>query len=181
MNQSLRRKQLTVALGAASGGLGAFALVALLYRYAVPDPGLGPDLAPRLVYALRCVAVAALTVVAGIGAIANGRFASDAIDPTAHAESPRMVVLGRYLENTLQQYVIFLVGTLSAATYLEPAELRLLPAMAVTFLVGRVVFWVGYLKGPLYRAPGMAATMYPNFILLFWVVYRVLRQVVAGG
>ena len=38
----------------------------------------------------------------------------------------------------------------------------MIPAVAITFVISRVVFWIGYRIHPLYRAPGFASTAYLN-------------------
>ena len=45
-----------------------------------------------------------------IVAVGNARALGEAIDPTLGKESPAMIVDGRVLDNTLQQFVLFLVG-----------------------------------------------------------------------
>src|SRR5262245_460155 len=75
-------------------------------------PPLGLD-APidRLILALRCDAIAALALLVGIQAVASGRGRSAAIDPLAGAESRQMQVHARYVQNTLEQLVLFVLGT----------------------------------------------------------------------
>ena len=47
-------------------------------------------------------------------------------------------------------------------------------AATVVFVVARFAFWIGYRIYPLYRAFGMAATMYLNFGLLGWAAWAAL-------
>ena len=49
------------------------------------------------------------------------------------------------------------------------------PAAAILFFVGRVLFWRGYAHGASARALGFALTFYPSVAMLLLVVGRLLR------
>src|ERR1700761_9205548 len=86
--------------------------------YALP-PIAGMDTLPdRLVFAVKCIAVAVLfCLVMGVEAVAHERLRSPAIDPLSGYETRRMRVNLRYLQNTLEQSVIFVPGLLGLAAY----------------------------------------------------------------
>jgi hypothetical protein len=46
----------------------------------------------------------------------------------------------------------------------------------IVFVLARIVFWIGYRKDPLLRAPGMAATAYLNLGGLLTAVYLAFVQ-----
>ncbi len=46
-----------------------------------------------------------------------------------------------------------------------------MPAVAITFVISRVIFWIGYRIHPLYRAPGFASTAYMNLFMYITVVW----------
>jgi hypothetical protein len=110
-----------------------------------------------------------------VAAVGNARFKSEAIDPTAGKESPRMIVDGRVADNTLQQLVLFLVGLLGLAVTLPPDRLSVIAAVAITFVVARSIFWFGYRIHPLYRAPGFSSTAYLNLGMLLATLWLWLR------
>jgi len=170
----MTKDQRIVAVGAASGIAAMIAGTALIYTLWPANPALG-DLAGRLAYALRAAAFAVLPLLAGIVAVGNGRFLSEAIDPTLHKESQAMEVNGRVADNTLQQFLIYLVGTLALSAGLTADEMRAIPAAAIVFVVARIAFWIGYRIHPLYRAFGFAATMYLNFGILAFAFWTMLR------
>ena len=160
----MTRDQKIVAAGAASGILFTGVAVWLLQQVLpVPD---APTAGERLAYAAQWAALAAVPFFFMLAAIGNARFLGQAIDPTLGRESPRMVVDGRVAENTTQQLLLFVVGSLALAASLSPAQLPIVGAAAITFFVARVAFWVGYRIHPLYRAFGSAATGYLNLGLL---------------
>jgi len=170
----MTRDQKTVLAGAASGGIAMIAGVSILYRLWPANPGLA-DVASRLAYTLEANAFTALPLLIGIIAVGNGRFLSEAIDPTLQKESPAMEINGRVVENTLQQYLLYLVGTLALSINLTAGEMRAIPATAIVFVVARVAFWIGYRIHPLYRAFGMAATGYLNLGILGFALWGIVR------
>jgi len=167
----MTKDQKTVAIGAASGIVSMIVLVWLLSK-TIPAPAIADTAGDRLAYALPWAVVAVLPFFAMIIAVGNARFLSEAIDPTAGKEDQKMVVNGRVAENTLQQYVCFLVAILALAVTLPADRLSFVPAVAITFVIARIVFWVGYRIHPLYRAPGFSSTAYMNifmFIAVLWM------------
>jgi amino acid permease len=77
-----------------------------------------------------------------------------------------MVINGRVADNTLQQFVLFLVGSLALAVTVPAGYVQIVGAAAITFVVARIAFWIGYRIDPLYRAPGFSSTAYLNIGLL---------------
>jgi hypothetical protein len=98
----MRKEQKVVLAGALSGILAMLVALGVLSPI-MPDLPAGADEGARLAFAVKWAALAAAPLFAMLAAIGNARFASDAIDPTAHKESPAMVVDGRVADNTLQQ------------------------------------------------------------------------------
>lgn len=162
----MTRDQRIVLTGAASG-IAAMALAMwLLSTRVLPPPAGVESVGDRLGYALRWMALAALPLFAMLAAVGNARFLSKAIDPTRGAEDGKMVVDGRVADNTLQQYVLFLAGSLALAVSLAPARMQVIAAAAIVFVVARLAFWIGYRIDPLYRAFGFSSTAYLNLGLL---------------
>jgi hypothetical protein len=79
---------------------------------------------------------------------------------------------GRVVDNTLQQFVLFLVATTALSVNLPETQLRIIPAAAIVFVAARLAFWIGYRIHPLYRAFGMAATAYLNLGLLAFALWK---------
>ena len=161
----MTRDQRAVGIGAVSG-VASMGLLVWLLSTALHPPAIADTTGDRIAFALRWAAVATLPLVFMIAAIGNARALSDAIDPTLGKESPRMVVDGRALDNTLQQFVLFLVGMLALAVTLPFYRLSIVAAVSITFVVIRLAFWAGYRIKPLYRAFGFASTFYMNLGML---------------
>jgi hypothetical protein len=166
----MTKDQRTVAIGAASGIVGMILLVWALSS-AIPAPDIADEAGARLAYALKWAVVAAIPLFAMIVAVGNARFLSEAIDPTLAKEDHKMVVNGRVADNTLQQFVLFLVGMFALSVSLPLERLSTIAAVALTFVIARLIFWVGYRVHPLYRAPGFSSVAYMNLFMFFAVIW----------
>lgn len=160
----MTRDQRIVLAGAASGilfmGLSVWALQRLL-----PAPlAVGPE--DQIAYALKWDALAAVPFFLMLVTVGNARFFSEAIDPTLHKEDANTIVDGRVADNTTQQLLLFVVGSLALSVNLSANHLPIIGTAAITFAFMRTAFWIGYRIHPLYRAFGFAGTAYLNFGLL---------------
>ncbi|MBV9571280.1 MAG: hypothetical protein JO056_08575 [Alphaproteobacteria bacterium] len=109
----------------------------------------------------------------GIIAVANQRFfIRDAIDGSPASQGKFIQVTLRYNLNTLEQTVLAAIAWTGLSLQLPHAQLKLIPAMACAFLVGRALFWIGYLVMPVLRAFGLGLTAYPTFAALIWLTIR---------
>ncbi|HEX4195704.1 MAG TPA: MAPEG family protein [Stellaceae bacterium] len=154
----------------------AFVIAAALwlatYYLLPPIDGMTEALA-RLVFALKCGCVAVLfCFVLGIEAIAHERLRSPAIDPLAGYETRRMTINLRYLQNTLEQLLLFLPGLLGLAYYCDSgAAMRAIVATTLVWILGRFAFWIGYHQGGLHRGAG-APSMMIGIVMLLYVGAR---------
>jgi hypothetical protein len=125
------------------------------------------DPVARLVFALKCCALVVLfTLVTGVSAVAHERLVSPAFDPLGGHETQRMRVNHRYLQNTLEQAVIFLVGLLGLAAYMEDGnQMRAVLASAVVWALGRLAFWIGYHKSSTWRVLGAPSMLLGQLVL----------------
>lgn len=170
----MTRDQKIVAVGAGSGVL-TMVLAMWLLAGMLPVPAGLETAGDRLAYALRWAAFAALPLFAMIVAIGNARALGPAIDPTLGVEDKATIVNGRVADNTLQQFALFLAGSLGLAASLPPRDMTVLGAAAIVFVGARIAFWIGYRIHPLYRAFGFAATAYLNLGLLLAALWFALN------
>ena len=166
--------QKKVAVGALSGLATMLLMLWLLYPI-VPAPDAAGDISVRIGYALKWNALAALPLVALVAAIGNARALSEAIDPTLGKEDASMLVNGRVAVNTLEQFVLFLTGSLALAAAMEGSEVRFVGAAAITFVAMRIAFWIGYRIKPVYRAFGFSSCFYMNVGMLVWALWLSVR------
>ena len=169
----MTKDQKAVAIAAPAGVLFMILSVWILgQRLPVPH---APATADRLVYALKWDALPAALFLLMIVAVGNGRFLGLAIDPTLGNEGHRLKVNARVVDNTAQQLLLFVVASLAIAAQLEPGRLPLIGAAAITFVLVRLAFWVGYQIRPVHRAFGFAGTCSLNFAMLAAVLWLSLR------
>jgi hypothetical protein len=131
-------------------------------------------LAARMLFALKCCCAATLfCFVTGIEAVAHERLQSPAFDPLQGIETRRLRVNLRYLQNTLEQLVVFAVGLFGLAAYAQGgAGMRAVLATTIVWVLARFAFWIGYHKSAAMRglgAPGMAL----GLLVLLYVVARI--------
>jgi len=105
--------------------------------------------------------------------VANQRFfVADAIDGARASQSRLLEITLRYNQNTLEQTVLAAIAWAGLAVALPHEMLTLIPAMAIVFIAGRALFWIGYLIAPVARALGLGLSAYPTFAALVWLAWR---------
>lgn len=131
------------------------------------------DLAARLAYALKwCCIASLLCLLTGVEAVAHERFQTDAFDPLAGHETRRLKINERYLQNTLEQTALFVPGLLALAVYCPDGQsMRAVVATAITWIISRGAFWIGYNQGSQYRIIGIPG-MGLNMLVLLYVCGR---------
>jgi uncharacterized MAPEG superfamily protein len=142
-----------------------------------PLPGMD-SLGARMLLTLKCWCVAVLfCLVTGIEAVAHERLTSPAFDPLAGFETRRLRVNQRYLQNTVEQIIVFAAALFGLAAYCpDGSAMRAVVATTVVWIAARAAFWLGYHRSAALRgigAPGMALSM----ILLLYVTSRFGREI----
>ena len=54
----------------------------------------------------------------------------------------------RFILNTFEQFILYFIANAAIALYCPLEEARTLPILTALFVLGRVLFWVGYHKNP---------------------------------
>lgn len=172
------RQQRTVGIA----GIAAASLLASVLWFGIdylmsPLPGMD-SLDARMLLTLKCWCVAVLfCLVTGVEAVAHERLTSPAFDPLAGFETRRLRVNQRYLQNTVEQIIVFAASLFGLAAYSpDGSAMRAVVATTVVWIAGRAAFWVGYHRSAALRglgAPGMAVSM----IVLLYVASRFGRDI----
>jgi len=172
----LSDKQRGVLLGMAAGLVATLAALALAItaRPTLLTPT--DDYAASVMHALRWDVLIVLCLTANIGLLARHRFFTpEDIDGggltkgTAQAQ-----VLQATLQNTLEQTVLALSVHAVWAAEMPASWQAVIPAAAILFFIGRVLFWRGYAHGAPGRALGFALTFYPTVAMLLLIVGRLV-------
>jgi hypothetical protein len=149
-------------------------LLWLAIAYLTP-PLTGMDsLGGRMLFTLKCCCVAVLfCLVGGVEAVAHERLSSPAFDPLSGFETRRLRVNQRYLQNTLEQILVFAAGLFGLAAYSpDGSAMRVVLATTIVWILARAAFWIGYHRSAAMRglgAPGMALGM----MVLLYVAGRI--------
>jgi len=129
---------------------------------------LPPIAADPMLFALQCTGAAILlALVPLIEAVAHERLYHASIDPLAGADSRRLEVNRRCLQNTLEQTAVFVPGLFLLAHY--AGDLRAVAATAIVWTLGRWAFWIGYQLGPMWRGLGVFSMFQSLMVLLYGV------------
>lgn len=80
-------------------------------------------------------------------------------------QSEKAATYQRILQNTLEQSFLASCAYFSWGMMPRPSYLSVLPAAALLFVMGRVLFILGYQRGATGRSLGFALTFYPTVLL----------------
>lgn len=150
--------------GCVSVGFMVICYVIGYYVMPFPVPAL-PTPISRLLYTLQWQVVPAYLLFAGIGTVALTRFLTPAINPLNASSDHIITVHVRYVQNTLEQFVLSAIGQLMISIYLDDRQMKLIPVLVFLFVVGRITFWIGYTRFYLQRLFGMTLTVVPTMLL----------------
>src|SRR6202000_2661246 len=102
------------------------------------------DPAARLAFSVQWLQAPGLTLLAGVWTAARRGFHADAIDGTRTPASRGLEINLRYNQNTVEQVVMAAIAWTGLAVALPAGRLYLIPALGVSFVIGRASFWIGY-------------------------------------
>ena len=102
------------------------------------------NLSIKLAYSLQfCGLTSVLTLIVAIAMVETKWATTSAINPLAGRES-HVQVDKNVLSNTVEQILIYVLASLILSIYLQPSEMRIILLYTVVFVVGRVLFRIGY-------------------------------------
>ena len=155
----------------------AGSLTAALYSWFPWTLPAMPLVTDRLVFTLRWNSLTIGFLLVLVGHIGNTRFFSAQANPLSSVDKDKVEIHCRVLQNSLEQFLLSFVLQLSTVTWLEEAQMKIIPIVVVLFLVGRVLFWRGYLDpycGHARRAYGLPLTMFTNLGMLIYCIYKMI-------
>ena len=111
-------RQRRAGIAAITAAMPVALLLWLAIAYLTPPLEGMASLDGRMLFTLKCCCLAVLfCLVTGVEAVAHERLFSLAFDPLAGFETRRLRVNQRYLQNTVQQILVFAVGLFGLAAY----------------------------------------------------------------
>lgn len=144
-------------------------LFVLLLSLVAPPMGVNAPGARMALWA-RLVVWPALVLFGMVVGVMAMRGRTQAFNPIEDPESRGQRVCQRVLANSVEQTAIFVPALAALVATLPQPSLAAAVAATALFVLGRLLFWVGYLVHPFARAPGMAMTLTVNLIVLGWAV-----------
>jgi uncharacterized membrane protein YecN with MAPEG domain len=157
---------------------GSYVVLATAYALVPALQGMEEPSA-QLVLAVRWLFVAMIPYAAVCIVILTARFFEGSHNPLLGAESERLKIHCRVMQNTLEQLIWFALCVMPLATYLSPTQARAIPVVCTYFAAARFIYWWGYLRnGTLGRAPGVQLTFSLNILLLALVAILFVRHLV---
>ena len=131
----------------------------------------------RLAFLSRTMVFVALPLLFGIISIAFQRLdPRNVIGQKLRTDTPADINK-RYIANTIEQMLLFFFVHLALVYYMPPDEAISMILLASLFIVGRIVFWVGYHRDKFIRALGFGITFYPIVGAYLWIIIRIVFDV----
>lgn len=136
----------------------------------------------RLALVLRADLFVALWVVVAIRMASKVRFESkdDNAGSAYGSPSARLAVPAAFLQNTLEQAFVAIVGHLALATVAGEAALAYVIGSVALFCLGRVTFLAGYRHGAGGRAFGIVTTALPTIGAYAWVLAAIVADLIGS-
>ena len=178
----MNEEQRSILVGMLAAALGSVAFVFIAFFY-IPIPVAQlQTMGDRIAFALQWDCMAIVMLLIGVGSVARQRFfLSSAINGSAPPPGSSLDINIRYIQNTGEQCLLLVIGHVTLATVIGEASLKIVPVLAILFVIARTLFWAGYHRSPLSRAVGFAATFYPTVAVYIYCVYAILATQIFSG
>jgi hypothetical protein len=128
----------------------------------------------RLALVIKDAVFALLPAVIGICIIAAQRLDPNMWVGRTIKPNSALDINTRFILNTFEQFILYFIGNAGLALYCPLEEARTLIILTILFVLGRVLFWVGYHINPYVRAFGFGLTFYPTVVVYAWLMLAML-------
>ena len=134
------------------------------------------DFTFKLIYTVRCIFPPLMVLQVAILVVINARRSLGVGNPLA-GQDHLIQLQKNFLSNTLEQFVVFMVSTLVLITFLNtPEEMRLVPLYTTAFIMGRILFRIGYGISWKYRGFGMSINFISTGFITGLIVYFIFTR-----
>jgi hypothetical protein len=127
-------------------------------------------IADRLALVIKCAVIAIIPGVIAICIVAAQRLNPSMFVGQVPKPNSPVDINTKFILNTFEQFTAWFIAMAGLAMYCPIEEARTLPILTALFVLGRILFWVGYHKNPYLRAFGFGTTFYPTVVAYFWLV-----------
>jgi MAPEG family len=128
----------------------------------------------RIALVIKNAAFAVMPAVLAICIVAAQRLDTSMFVGRMPKPNSAVDINNRVILNTFEQFTLYFIGNAGLALYCPQQEARSLVILTVLFLLGRVLFWVGYHYNPYVRAFGFGITFYPTVAVYVWLILRMV-------
>jgi hypothetical protein len=147
-----------------------FAIAKLMWDWVPTEWTLGD----RIALVIKNAVIAILPAVLAICIVAAQRLdPSMWVGRTAKPNSA-LDINTKFILNTFEQFIAYFIGNAGLALYCPAEEARSLIILTALFVLGRLLFWVGYHYNPYLRAFGFGITFYPTVAVFLWLMLRMV-------
>jgi hypothetical protein len=127
-------------------------------------------IADRLALVIKCAVIAIIPGVIAICIVAAQRLNPSMFVGQVPKPNSPVDINTKFILNTFEQFTAWFIAMAGLAMYCPIKEARTLPILTALFVLGRILFWVGYHKNPYLRAFGFGLTFYPTVAAYLWLV-----------
>jgi hypothetical protein len=149
----------------------AFFAGAKLFWHWTPDAW---GIADRLALVIKDAVFALLPGIIGICIVAAQRLDPSMFVGQVPKPNSPVDINNRFILNTFEQFTAYFIANAGLAMYCPLEEARTLPILTALFILGRILFWVGYHKNPYLRAFGFGITFYPTVVAFAWLMLMMI-------
>jgi len=128
----------------------------------------------RLTLLFNCAIFAILPGVIGVAVVAAQRLNPEMWVGQKARPNSALDINTRFILNTFEQFTLFFVAQGGLVLYAVQHEVRSVPILTGLFLLGRLLFWIGYHENPYLRAFGFGITFYPTVGVYAWLMLRIV-------
>ena len=127
-------------------------------------------LGDRIALVIKDAVIAILPAVLAICIVAAQRLNPSMFVGRMPKPNSAVDINNRFILNTVEQFILYFIGNAGIALYCPPEEARTLFILTALFLIGRVLFWVGYHYNLYVRSFGFGITFYPTVTVYLWLI-----------
>jgi hypothetical protein len=128
----------------------------------------------RIALVIKDAVVAILPAVVAICIVAAQRLDPSMFVGRIPKPNSAVDINNRFILNTVEQFILYFIGNAGLALYCPAQEARALIVLTALFVLGRVLFWIGYHYNPYVRAFGFGITFYPTVAVYLWLILRMV-------
>ena len=123
---------------------------------------------------------ATLPLLLMIMTVAAQRLGARELNESFLRPSPQIEINRRILINTSEQLLLYFVAHLGLVVFSRPEAAKAMVLLTALFVIGRLLFWVGYHYNRYLRIFGFALTFYPIVAVYIVLLIRMVNRAFGG-